>query len=312
MRLFQRRREWGLELSGFGRPFGIGIGYDGGLLVTDMDCNVVVRFDPEWRTFQWHDGGSGWAAPALLPEGVGRGRPRSSPRGWHGPHSVAADPAGSLLVCCYYQPMIAALLPSGRCERLIGEEFLSGPATARVDQQGRMLVAEYAQNLVLAFDPDGTYCGRLGRSAANEILCYDAGRGPVPPSSLPGGFDRPHMAISLADGSLLVADTWNNRLQRFSPQGEWQVWPNADMATSCPVAIDEDSSGRILVTAWDSGELLLFGPDRRRLRLGGMPRLDKPYDARFYRDGLVVADSHNGRVLVFDELCLSTVPRLRS
>lgn len=304
MRLFQRRWEWGLELSGFGRPFGIGVDHDDRLLVTDMDCHAVVRFDADFRAFQCHDGGSGWAAPAPLLNGVDRGRPKASPRRWNGPHSVAADPAGRLLVCCYYRPIVTALLPDGQCERLIGEEFLSGPATARVGRQGRVLVAEYAQNLILAFDPDGSFRGRLGRSAANEALRYDVGRGPVPPSSLPGGFDRPHMAMPLVDGSLLVADTWNNRLQRFSPQGEPVAWPGADTAIPCPVAIDEDGAGRILVTAWGSGELLLFAPDGRRLHLGGIPKLDRPYDARFYRDGLVVADSHNGRVLVFDKLLI--------
>ena len=144
--------------------------------------------------------------------------------------------------------------------------------------------------------------------SAASLAASGAGRvqidtqGAVSVSSLPCGFDRLHMAMPLADGYLLVADTWNNRLQRVSPKGEAMVWPVSGTEIPCPVAVDEDGNGRILVTAWGSSRLLLFGKDGRRLELGEIPDLNKPYDARFYRDGFVVADSHNGRVLVFDKL----------
>jgi hypothetical protein len=322
MRLFRQRTEWGMELSGFGRPFGLGFDLEGSLLVTDMDCHVVVRFDGNLDTFQCHDGsGRGWGDRMPLLRGCGSERPRRAPNNWNGPHAIASDLSGRLLVTCYYQPMVVGVFPDGKAEVLIGPEYLSGPATARLDGQGRLLVAEYAQNTVLAFNPDGTYLGRLGRDAKNDPLQFDPGYGGVPASSRLGGLDRPHMALVLSDDSIVVADTWNNRLQRFLPTGEFLSWlgdgagwksssPGFEGGTrggiACPVAVDEDAVGRLLVTAWASNQLMLFGPDGRQLRLHGIPPLDKPYDARFHRDGIVVADTHNGRVLILDRITTDT------
>lgn len=318
MRLFRRRMEWGLELSGFGRPFGIGFDPQGRLLVTDMDCHVVVRFDVECETFQCHEGlGEEWSNTVPLLIGHSSGRPKRAPNGWNGPHSVVADLSGRLLVTCYYKPMVVALHSDGKTNVLIGGDSLTGPATAQFDRQGHLLVAEYAQNLILAFSLAGAYLGRLGRSMQGDLLKFDPGCGGVPASTLLGGFDRPHLAKVLSDDSIIVADTWNNRLQRFTSKGEFMAcldnsagWksdlPNwtkeggGDIA--CPVAVDEDAYGRLLVTLWGSNRLMLFEPNGRRLPLNCALRLKQPYDARFYHDGVVVADTNNGRVLILDRI----------
>jgi hypothetical protein len=67
-----------------------------------------------------------------------------------------------------------------------------------------------------------------------------------------------------------------------------------------PVALDLDAFGRALVTCWGSNQVLLLDADGKRLPLRGVPSLDKPYDARFTDRGIVVADTHHGRVLVVD------------
>jgi streptogramin lyase len=153
------------------------------------------------------------------------------------------------------------------------------------------------------FDADGQYLECVGGPLATSKTAHLA---PVSkaalPSSLIGKFDRPHMVICRADGSLLVADTWNNRLQHFSPQGHAMIWPESSPKMPCPVAVDEDAIGRVLVTCWDSSQVLLFQKNGCEVPFYGMPELNKPYDARFYRNGMVVADSHNGRVLIFDQL----------
>ena len=41
----RREHEWGIELAGFGRPFGLGEDASGRLHVTDMDRHDLVRFD---------------------------------------------------------------------------------------------------------------------------------------------------------------------------------------------------------------------------------------------------------------------------
>ncbi len=303
---------------------GLGLDGEGRLLATDMDCHVLVRFDAGLRHFQCHAGlGHGWQAPQALAVGRTPARPTRRPDGWNGPHAVTPDGRGRLLVTCYYEPMVAVVESGGAARSLIGKPFLQGPATSRTDARGRILVAEYALNLLLAFDADGAYLGRLGWDACRGRLAFDAGRGGVPASSLPGGFDRLHMALGAPDGSIWVADTWNDRLQRFSPDGEFTGllvdgtgWrggagpPDRDPGSgiSRPVALDLNAQGESLVTAWGSHEVILLGGDGRRLPMAPLPALEKPYDARFLGGGAAIADTHHGRLLVVDNLHPSRAP----
>ena len=66
MELYRRPAPWGLELSGFGRPMGLGRDAQGCWLVTDMDCHVLWRLDAAIERFQWHAGtAEGWSETIL-------------------------------------------------------------------------------------------------------------------------------------------------------------------------------------------------------------------------------------------------------
>lgn len=322
LQLYWQRTDWGLALTGFGRPFGLGYDQQGRLLVTDMDCHVVVRWDLNQQSYQCHHGIQECWGPAIdAIHGHSSARPQRQPVGWNGPHSAACDASGNnLIVACYYAPAIVNVPSEDAASLLVGPDRLSGPASATLDRQGRLLVAEYAKNLVMLFDPTGRYLGRLGCEAGAQALRFDPSYAAVPASKLPGGFDRLHMAFSAQDDCLLVADTWNNRIQKFSPSGDylcllddtsgWKSAPDRRFwkrnarhsAIPCPVAIDQDTKGRILVTAWGSGQLFLLESDGCGTELPVPTTLCKPYDARFYKKGVVIADTHNGRVLVVENI----------
>lgn len=294
----------------------------GQLLVSDMDCHALVRWDLAQQSYQCHRGvQQRWGQVQRALDGCSSVRPKQPPLGWNGPHSAACDASGALIVTCYYSPAVVRVPPDEAATLLIGPDALSGPASTTIDLQGQLLVAEYAKNLVMVFGANGGYLGRLGRDAGGETLRLDPSDSPVPASGLAGGFDRPHMVIATSDGCLLVADTWNNRIQKFSASGDylcllddltgWKAAPQRSFwksvgagqrAISCPVALDQDVDGRILVTAWGSNELFLLESDGCGAKLPVPPTLCKPYDARFYRNGVVVADTHHGRVLIIDNL----------
>lgn len=318
MQLFGQSHAWGLEITGLGRPMGLGVDREGRLLMTDMDCHLLVRFDSLFQQVQYHDGwADGWDPWMPLVQGRSTRRPSRAPVGWNGPHAVVEDSLGRLLVTCYYTPLVAALTPDGAKQALIGGDLLKGPATARIDAQGRILVAEYALNLLMVFDLKGTYLGRLGFDPGTGPLKFDLDRDAVAATRAAGGFDRLHMAMGTPDGGLLVADTWNHRLQRFSAQGDfesglvdgsgWQMVIETDPVAvdrgiSCPVAIDMNGAGQLLVTVWGRDQILLLDAAGRALPIQLPFELAKPYDARFYREGLVIADSHHGRILIVDNL----------
>lgn len=318
LRLFRQTTASGHVFSGFGRPFGIGIDATDRLLITDMDCHLLIRFTQDHAAYQCHDGQSGWGPLCRVSEGLTSARPRLQPRGLNGPHSVEAARDGRLLVVCYYEPQLTSIHPDGAMTRLAGPECLSGPATVRLDRSGRLWVAEYAQNLVLIFDQEGAYLGRMGRGDAGELLVFDSGQGGVSAKQTAGGLDRPHMAMPLRDGAILVADTWNHRLQKFRPDeksvcdvdmverevdGTFVKGRRSRGVPPCPVALDEDALGRILVTDWANSQILLMGPDGRDFVCQPILGLHQPYDAKFYRHGLVVADSGAGRVVFLNQVC---------
>lgn len=245
----RRTHEWGIELTGFGRPFGLGEDAAGRLHVTDMDRHTLIRFD---------------AALDRQETVVGPGT-------FNGPHSVEFAGDGRLFVTCYYTPAIFEV-SDGHADLL--DAPLTGPASAFFDQAGHLLVAEYAQNAVLALETDG-----------RVAFVFD------------GSFDRPHMARSLENGEVVVADTWNNRLQRFDASGK--LLDDQLAAMACPVAIDPDPKRGWLVTAW--GDNCVLRCDARGRVTGRLeaPALDKPYDARWLSgDRVAVADSHHARVLI--------------
>lgn len=318
MQLFRQSHSWGLEITGLGRPMGLGLDRQGGLLATDMDCHLLLHFDSTLQQVRCHDGLiNGWGKQIPLTPGHTTLRPSRAPGGWNGPHGLVEDSLGRLLVTCYYTPLVAALNHDGTAEVLIGGDLLKGPATACIDAQGRILVAEYAMNLLMVFDPQGGYLGRLGFQTGVGLLRFDTGRGAVPAATAAGAFDRLHMAVGAPDGGVVVADTWNHRLQRFSSQGEftgclvdgrgWQpvVEPTGvavDRGISCPVAVDMNEAGQLLVTAWARNQVLLLDAQGQIVPMQLPFELDKPYDARFFRQGLVIADSHHGRILIVDNL----------
>lgn len=248
----RREHDWGFELVGFGRPFGLGIDGSGRLHVTDMDRHCVDRFDGHLNHLD-----------TLTAPGI-----------WNGPHSVDFDPGGRVVVTCYYTPGIYRM-DGQTLTRL--ETVVTGPASAMCDRSGRLLVAEYSQNAVLALHADGRLALRFE-----------------------GDFDRPHMARALDDGTVIVADTWHNRLQRFTADGA--LMSSGVAGVACPVAIDPHPRRGLLVTAWGDNAIVRLDAAGGYRGILESPPLDKPYDARWFGEGrVVVADTHHSRVLIFNE-----------
>lgn len=245
----RRDHEWGIELAGFGRPFGLGEDASGRLHVTDMDRHTLIRFDASLNAHE-----------TIVGPGI-----------FNGPHSVEFGGDGRLFVTCYYTPAIFVVSDGGVVKL---QAALTGPASAFLDSAGHLLVSEYAQNAVLALDSHG-----------HLAFAFD------------GTFDRPHMARSLDNGEVIVADTWRNRLQRFTSAGTLIDDRVANVA--CPVAIDPDSERGWLVTAWGDNCVLRLDEGGRCTGRLDAPALEKPYDARWLSgDRVAVADSHHARVLV--------------
>lgn len=136
------------------------------------------------------------------------------------------------------------------------------PRGLTVDADGKLIVcdADTTRNWVLRFEPAPTN-GTDGPGRAltfDSILCNDGNPslasftlGIAPgcgeqffeggPSNAPGGFSRPSGAAVDTDGRFYVADRDNGRIQRFSPEGEYEFlfgqFPGTDRSLREPVRI---------------------------------------------------------------------------
>ncbi len=125
-----------------------------------------------------------------------------------------------------------------------------------------------------------------------------------------GQFNEPvGLASSPVDGSLFVADTWNGRIQQFTPDlfalNEWKVdaWDSQTIDNKPYTAVD--SAGNVYVTDPEGYRILIFSADGEYIgRFGhfdtgtggfGLPN-GIAIDAD---DNVYVADALNNRVLMF-------------
>lgn len=300
-------KEQTIEITGFARPFGLKVIPDGTAYVTDMDLHAVFRIAPDFRTYRVLVGPDGWSTPqAFGPDQQRQAEPRG-PQIFNGPHSLDISADGDMCITTYYTPALHFVAPNGRikhtAQELTAGITLTGPATSNYTPDGTLLIAEYTQNSVIRWHPHNGQIDTIGHTQPDNAL-----------------FERLHMAKQLGSGKLIVADTWHHRLVlidqngmcigwwRPSPKNEQQDAWNPDIKTDVgsatpgnsfgPVAVDEHPlTGDVLVTDWGNNRLLQLRPEGRIVATLDNFDLKNPYDARFYGNGLVIADSHHGRVL---------------
>lgn len=312
-------------LSGFGRPFGLGQNAEGRILVADMDVHGICRLPGDSSTFEWLTTDEGWSAPQPVEHGQAERQQKKWPtRRFNGPHSIIVAEDGTHYVVTYYSPGLHIFPATGTAGQVFGSGAASGdgsaaknprligPATGQPDGQGRILLTEYGAHSVALYGSKGDFIGAIGggKTGFSPTLKHPAGTGP-------GQFDRPHMCRVLPDGHLVVADTWNHRLQRFTADGEWRGvlgdgkngWRRQEVSFGesvrpggfhAPVAIGVAEDSRFVVTDWGNNRLQWFDVDGNLLGIEDDLGLDRPYDAQVLGGRLFVANSHHGEVIVRD------------
>jgi DNA-binding beta-propeller fold protein YncE len=212
-----------------------------------------------------------------------------------------ALPSAEAIVADPYEGKKASLVP----ETIIGSigtnpgQFQK-PRNLAVAPDGSIYVADTENHRIQHLKTDGTVLQVWGSFA-------DATKGIAPG----GTFYEPWGIAVGPDGSVYVADTWNHRIQKFSPTGEfltmWGTFGQAESPTAFwgPRGLAFDSQGRLFVTDTGNKRVVIFDSNGNYLNQFGTVGMqagefDEPVGIAISKTDVVyIADTWNQRIQAF-------------
>ena len=156
-------------------PFDIKISPDGKIYVADTYNHRVQVFHSDCRTV------------SHVINGVVAGGAR-----YTRPQGIAFDLLGNVHVTGLVSSSVTVVTPSGQFVRQYGPESDHYPAGIAIDSSGYSLVINSSFGSLLVFDPDGNFIHKIGN------FHYPKG-----------------VSVSPIDGGVWIADTFNDRLEKY-------------------------------------------------------------------------------------------------
>src|SRR5689334_17747362 len=196
--------------SGFSDPFGVAVAKDGTIYVADAgESNRIRKISPDGNVTTLAGGSEGFA------DGVGQAA------SFNTPSALALGPLGELFVADTGNNRIRKITPDGHVSTVAGDGtagYVDGPA-AKAQFNGPIGVAVDADGNVFVAD---TYNDRIRLIAPDGQVSTVAGSGT--PGFADGDrntslFDTPCGIVVAGDGTLIVADTGNDRLRKITKDG---------------------------------------------------------------------------------------------
>ena len=182
-----------------------------------------------------------------------------------------------------------------------GEIPFNAPRDIAMAADGSLFVADSRNHRIVHLDAQGVFLNAFGSY------------GNVMDGETPGGLLNEPWGVTVGpDGNVYVADTWNHRIQVFTPDGEflrmWNVFdvnglPNGFWG---PRGIAVDQTGRVFVTDTGKQRVVVFDSNGNYLTQFGSVGLepgnmDEPVGIEVAPDDKIyIADTWNYRVQVFE------------
>ena len=234
----------------FNRPRGVAVGPDGSVYVVDSRNSRVQKFSPTGE-FLLTFGGDG-SGPGQLA--------RFATSGGGGPNGIAIDENGDVYVADTWNHRIQVFSSEGVFLRGWGSFFdaQDDPVQATANEsmfygprglayhKGELYVTDTGNERVQVFAPDGTFVRMWGTTGSDE-----------------GNLLEPVGIAVTSDGTVLVADSHNARIARFTNDGTpleaWPVEAWTGLTFFEPyLAVGPDDS--VYASDSASGTILTFGP----------------------------------------------------
>jgi predicted membrane-bound mannosyltransferase/DNA-binding beta-propeller fold protein YncE len=182
-------------------------------------------------------------------------------------------------------------------------DSLNGPRGISIAPDGSVYVADTGNSRIVHYDPNGTLLSIIGQPASQN-------------DSSSGTLFQPWGLEVASNGNIYVADTWNHRVQVFSPDGQFlfgwgEYGVQADGATSenalwGPRDLTLDINGNVLVADTGNKRVRVYNSEGVWLRdIGtggaGFGQVDEPAGlaVNLINGELYVADTWNRRIQAF-------------
>jgi sugar lactone lactonase YvrE len=179
------------------------------------------------------------------------------------PYGIALDSSGNIFVADTYNHKIRKITPQGEVSTFAGssKDFADGKGTTAkfnnpkgiaVDNNGNIFVADSGNHKIRKITSQGVVSTFAGRSLSEIYGGFADGKGTDAKFALPSG-----IAVD-SSGNVFVADSYNHKIRKITPQGEVSTLAGssngfadgkgttAKFETPSGIAVDND--GNILVT----------------------------------------------------------------
>ena len=182
-----------------------------------------------------------------------------------------------------------------------GGTTFNAPRDIAIAADGSLFVADSRNHRIVHLDAQGLFLNAFG------------GYGNVMDGEIPGGLMNEPWGVAVGpDGNVYVADTWNHRIQVFTPNGQflrmWSVFEVNGLPDGFwgPRGIAVDQTGRVFVTDTGKQRVVVFDSNGTYLTQFGSVglepgNLDEPVGIEISPSGeIYIADTWNYRVQVFE------------
>ena len=237
--------------AAFSDPFGIAVANDGTIYVADAgESNRIRKITPDGTMTTLAGGSEGFS------DGVGAAASFNTPSG------LALDKDGNLFIADTGNNRIRKITPEGHASTVAGDGTaghidgpgaqarFNGPVGIAVDVRGSIYVADTYNDRIRQITPDGLVSTLAGGATPGYV---DSNRDAA-------HFDTPCGVAVMSDGSIIVADTGNDRLRKVTPEGNVMTVPMSQELSS-PVGVAVSHDGFIYVTELDRSRVLQIAPD---------------------------------------------------